>query len=114
MGLDFLDTSALLKRYVDEAGRDWVMALCKPSAQHQLYISQAALVEVVAALCRMVRVNPPRLDTPKRDELVALFDSHVMNQYAYVPVTSDIYGRTAALCHGHPLRAYDAIQLAWR
>jgi len=44
MGSYFLDTSAIVKRYVPaEQGHTWVAALCHPAQGHKLYISQAAL-----------------------------------------------------------------------
>ena len=55
MGTYFLDTSAIVKRYFLEQGHQWVVILCDPEQKHVLYISQAALVEVVAAICRKAR-----------------------------------------------------------
>lgn len=40
----FLDTSALVKRYVTEKGRTWIASLCRPSRGHGIYISQAAMI----------------------------------------------------------------------
>lgn len=39
MALYFLDTSALVKRYVAESGSAWVMALCDPASGHVVVIS---------------------------------------------------------------------------
>ena len=52
MGAYFLDTSAIVKRYFLEKGHQWIIALCDPEQANIIYISQAALVEVVAAICR--------------------------------------------------------------
>ena len=42
MGTYFLDTSAIVKRYVPaEQGYAWVGALCHPAQGHKLFISQA-------------------------------------------------------------------------
>ncbi len=51
MGTYFLDTSAIVKRYVPEQGQSFILTLCEPAQGHDLYISQAALVEVVASIC---------------------------------------------------------------
>ncbi len=48
----FLDTSAVVKRYIFEQGQTWILSLCDPQQNHDLYIAQAALVEVVATICR--------------------------------------------------------------
>ena len=55
MGSYFLDTSAIVKRYFPEQGHTWIVTLCDPEQAHRLYISQAALVEVVATVCRKAR-----------------------------------------------------------
>jgi hypothetical protein len=48
----FLDTSALAKRYLIEAGSAWVNSLCDPGADHLLYIGQITRVELTSALYR--------------------------------------------------------------
>jgi PIN domain nuclease of toxin-antitoxin system len=50
MGAYFLDTSAVVKYYVLEQGRSFVVNLCDPG--HALYISQVTLVEAVTSICR--------------------------------------------------------------
>lgn len=109
----FLDSSALVKRYAaDEIGHQWVTGLCEPRTGHRITIAQPALVEVVAAICRMPRATPPRLDDAKRDLLIALFRHDAQHQYRLVLVSTDTFTRAADLCRVHPLRAYDAVQLA--
>jgi len=68
MALYFLDSSAVVKRYVAEAGHAWIVALCDPAQGHDLHIAQAALVEVVATLCRKAR--EAALTTGERDHLI--------------------------------------------
>jgi predicted nucleic acid-binding protein len=110
----FLDTSALIKRYVrDEPGHQWIAELCAYEAGHTIVIAEIALVEVVATFCRMARETPPRLTMEDRDALIALFQrKDVLRDYAVVSVQRDVIERAAMLCHTHPLRAYDAVQLA--
>ncbi len=55
MALYFLDSSAIVKRYFQEQGHDWIETLHDPNQGHVLYIAQAALVEVVASICRKAR-----------------------------------------------------------
>jgi hypothetical protein len=110
----FLDTSALVKRYInDEPGYAWVTALCAPDAGNVLIISEAALVEVVTTFCRMARAQPPRLSAADRDRLIGLFRQHdTQRNYTIIAVERAIYTRAGDLCTPHPLRAYDAVQLA--
>lgn len=112
MAIYFLDTSALVKRQVAEAGHTWVKALCRPTAGHTIVISELALVEVVSSLCRMVRETPPRLSTVNRDRFIARFQQQVRRRYVVVQINRATIIRAAALCHAYPLRAYDAVQLA--
>ncbi|HEX6798942.1 MAG TPA: type II toxin-antitoxin system VapC family toxin [Ktedonobacterales bacterium] len=114
MATYFLDTSALVKRYVDfEPGHAWITSLCDPRAGNDIVISEATLTETVATFCRMVRENPPRLSITTRDGLIVLFRQHDSSlNYSAIHVTRAIYTRAGDLCTTHPLRAYDAIQLA--
>src|SRR5579859_847604 len=98
MGAYFLDSSALVKRYVAETGHGWTRALCRPAAGHTIHIAQTAHVEVIASLCRMVRERPPRLDLKVRNRLIARFRQHVQRQYSTLPVIAEVYTHAAELC----------------
>jgi predicted nucleic acid-binding protein len=87
----FLDTSALIKRYVAEIGSGWVMSLCDPVSGNTILISQATQAEAVAALCRKARLGA-----------ISVLER----------VTSASYIRAGNLCRAHNLRAYDAVQLS--
>lgn len=108
----FLDTSALVKRQIAEPGHLWVRALCAPGTGNIISIAEIALVEVPASLSRMARMTPKRISVTRRDRLIAEFEDRVARQYAVVVVNRAILTRAAALCRVHPLRAYDAVQLA--
>ena len=55
MNIYFLDTSALVKRYVTEIGSDWIMEHCQSEQDNVLIISQATSVEIIATFCRKAR-----------------------------------------------------------
>lgn len=114
MGRYFLDSSALIKRYLsDEPGHAWVASLCAPQAGNDIVIAEATIAEVVAAFCRMVRMTPRRLRPSQRDRLIAVFRQRDLpSSYIVQVVNRSIYERAGDLCLMHPLRAYDAIQLA--
>ena len=46
----FLDSSALVKRYVPEVGTVWVRALAAPTAGHILMIAQVTPAEIVSGV----------------------------------------------------------------
>src|SRR5258708_12744404 len=106
----FLDTSAIVKRYFPEQGRSWILDICNPVHGNRLYISQAALVEVVATVCRKAREQ--LVSVTERDLLINLFWQDSQNNYSVIPVTTSVYISAGNLCRSHSLRAYDAIQLA--
>ncbi len=110
MATYFLDTSAIVKRYILEQGQTWILSLCDPEQGHDLYISQAALVEVVATICR--RAREQSINMTERDRLIHVFRQDSEESYNIWPVTTDLYTSAGDLCRSHRLRAYDAVQLA--
>jgi predicted nucleic acid-binding protein len=52
MADDFFDTSALVKRHVNEIGSPWVRSLIRAKATHRIYIARITAVEVFAAITR--------------------------------------------------------------
>lgn len=110
MATYFFDTSAIVKRYFPEQGHGWVVTLCDVSQNNDLYLSQAALVEVVATMCRREREHSITL--AERDTLIHLFRQDSRENYNLWPVDTALYTSAGDLCRLHRLRAYDAIQLA--
>ncbi len=110
MAVYFLDSSAIVKRYFQEQGYEWIETLHDPAQRHALYIAQAALVEVVASICRKAREqNMPR---EERDTTIEDFRRDVQNTYSVWLVDNALYTAAGDLCRSHRLRAYDAVQLA--
>lgn len=110
MALYFLDSSAIVKRYVAEPGHVWIVDLCDPAQGHDVHIAQTALTEVVATLCRKAR--EAAITPHERDNLIADFRHDTATTYAVREVTTATYTLAGDLCRTHRLRAYDAVQLA--
>lgn len=106
----FWDTSALIKRYVTETGTGWVRKLITLSAGHSHMLSQITSVELASALARRIREG----SIPERTARAAhlLFQRHVRREYAVLPLTDEVVEQAVGLSYQHPLRAYDAVQLA--
>ena len=104
------DASGLVKRYVDEAGSDWVRAIVDLAAANIISIADITRAEVTSALARRAREGVITLD--ERDELIQTFRAHCAMQYRIVPTQPGIIDLAIALLQRHPLQAYDAIQLA--
>jgi predicted nucleic acid-binding protein len=106
----FLDTSTVLKRYVQETGTPWVQALAAPAAGHSLIIVRITLAETIAAITRRERGGSI---TPA-DAAAALADFQLdfARQYFIIEVSAPLVDQAAALARKHGLRGYDAVQLA--
>lgn len=107
----FVDSSALVKRYADEANHEAVRTLLGPLA-----VSVLARVEVPAALWRKHRLG--ELSTDDVALLVSDFEADWFGAepagpaFAAVPVTDAILDGAALQVARHGLSAYDAVQLA--
>ena len=103
----YLDSSALVKRYVDEPHSEEVAHLMDET----LAIGTSAIsrVEVGAALARAARGN--RLDAEGARRAQEQF-AEDWPDFGKVPVTDRLLTRAEELAWKHALRAYDAVQLA--
>jgi predicted nucleic acid-binding protein len=57
MALYFLDSSALVKRYISETGSAWVLGLLAAALNNEIFIAAIAKVEIVAAITRRSRTG---------------------------------------------------------
>jgi uncharacterized protein len=102
----YFDTSALVKRYVDEAGRREVLRLLR---QHDCVTSAVLPVELRSALRR--RVSEGTLDEERVPEILKRFASD-RAFWAVVEVARDVLTIAETLLSTHPLRTLDAIHVA--
>jgi len=106
----YLDSSALVKRYVAEAGTVWVQSLCAASAGHTIYTVRLSAVEIVAALFRRVRIGT--LTASDAQAASTQLKTDLREHYQIVEVTAALVDRAMILAERHGLRGYDSIQLA--
>ena len=106
----FLDSSALVKRYVVEVGANWVRSITLPSAANSIIIAHITQVEVVSGAMRRKREGTITARTARVTRL--LVDRHASREYRVIGLTGQIVQRAEDLLEVHPLRAYDSIQLA--
>ena len=112
----YFDSSAIVKRYVDEPGSTWVRQLCQARDTETdeklnfITIGEIAVAEVAAAFAILVRRNVLSKKAGERN--YRKFMDEFRSEYKLAPVTSAIILSAAALTQSHPLKAYDAIQLA--
>jgi predicted nucleic acid-binding protein len=110
VSLFFVDSSALLKRYVPEVGTTWVRSWIELQAGNIVLIAEVAIIECVAALARRQREGT--VATSAFTHLRNDFLLHASYEYLVVLVHTPILKAASELVARHPLRTLDAIQLA--
>lgn len=110
MAAYFLDTSALVKRYVQEVGSDWIAEITHPESGHDIYVLQLTELEAVSAIVRRSRGGT----LPLADGAVALADMGYDFRYQYqvLRVSGTLIHRGISMTRIYGLRANDALQLA--
>lgn len=106
----FVDTSALIKRYLREDGSVWISEILERSSQNVIIISELAVVEAYSVITRLRHqrtLSAVRAETAKQNLLL-----HVADEYLVVPIDSLIMEQARGKVEKHHLRALDAIQLA--
>jgi predicted nucleic acid-binding protein len=106
----FLDSSALIKRYVVESGTTWVRSLTNRGSGHTVIIAQITQIEIVSGASRRVREGT--LTTRTAQAVRLLIDRHVRRAYVVIGLTPQVVQRAEDLLAIHSLRTYDAVQLA--
>jgi uncharacterized protein len=106
----FLDTSTVVKRYVQETGTAWVQVLTDPAAGHFLYVARITDVEMTAAVARRRRLGS--LSPAQSLQAITAFRHDLAQHYRIVEVGIPVLQQASQLADRHVLRAYDAVQLA--
>ena len=106
----YFDSSALVKRYVNETGSTWVCGLFDPGLRHEAFIAAITPVEIVAAIARRARGR-----TIAQVDAVAActqFRADLQTSYPVVELTDVLLTHAMSLAETYALRGYDAVQLS--
>jgi predicted nucleic acid-binding protein len=105
----YLDTSAMVKLYIDEAGSEKIREIVF-SETNNVFISKITGAEVAAAFSRRRRMK----DIAEEDyeEILSDFVSDYENLFAKSEVTDSVISLAVELTKRQALRGYDAVQLA--
>lgn len=106
MSWAYFDTSALVKRYVDEDGRAQVLQLLR---RHQCVTSALVPVEFRSSLRR--RTADGSLHSRRVPDIWKRFVAD-REFWAFVEVTDEVLRAAEKLVTAHPLRTLDAIHVA--
>ncbi|MEI2580908.1 type II toxin-antitoxin system VapC family toxin [Scytonema sp. PRP1] len=110
MAVYFLDSSALVKRYISEIGSAWVVNLFDPALNNEVLIAAITFVEIIAAITRRARGGS--ISLTDATATCNLFRSDLLSEYQVVEITENIINSAMALAEVWGLRGYDAVQLA--
>ncbi|MDD9993251.1 MAG: type II toxin-antitoxin system VapC family toxin [Rhodospirillales bacterium] len=106
----YLDTSALLKLYIEEDGADPVTHIVEDAEDNQVVILDLTKVEARSAVRRRERGGD--ITGPDADRILSQIEDDASALFLVQPSTSAVMEEAARLIDRHPLRAYDALQLA--
>ena len=105
-----LDTSALVKLYIDEEGTARVTTLTADRDNLQIVVLDIALIEARSAVRRRQREGD--ISGADADRVLEQIEEDATTSFLLQPSTSAVMEEAARLIDRHPLRAYDALQLA--
>jgi hypothetical protein len=106
----YLDSSALVKRYVDEQGSGWLRSLFDLEPRPLFVVSHLIVAELTSAFTRRLRDGV--LSAIEYARLKEIFQNDCVAGYQIVPVNSAVIDEAGGLMERHPLRTLDALHLA--
>ena len=105
----FFDSSALVKRYVDEVGSEKVTRLLRATGNRAV-LSRFTQLEVTAAIVRRACLGSPGKAAPQVS--LAVVDEEFREMFHVIEVGEETIASAIKAATRHALRAADALQLA--
>ena len=105
-----MDSSCLVKRYVNEIGSQWVLSITDPVAGNEIYTVRITGVEVISAVSRWKRDGT--IVATDAAMVIATLKNDLLNEYQIIEVTDQLVNRAMILAETYGLRGFDAVQLA--
>jgi len=106
----FVDTSAIVKRYLAEIGSTWTKSWVDPQHGHDIIISALTTVEIISVLTRREREGT--ITATERSVMESDFLLHIEHEYMVIPLEERVLVQARNLLGQYRLRALDALQLA--
>ncbi|MEQ9233189.1 type II toxin-antitoxin system VapC family toxin [Coleofasciculus sp. E2-BRE-01] len=110
MAAYFIDSSALVKRYINEIGSVWVLNLFDPQLNNDVVIASITSVEIIAAITR--RSRDGSISATDATAVCHQLKSDLQSEYQVVEIQQSIINSAMELAEAYGLRGYDAVQLA--
>ena len=99
-----------MKLYVRESGTERMLRLVADPEAPRLAILSLARAELYSAVRRRERAGD--IDAVLATQLLDRFESHLKTRFLRQSVSDPVLDLACALIDRHPLRAYDALQVA--
>lgn len=106
----YLDTSALVKLYIEETGTARVLAAVDAAEGAQVIITDISRVESRSAIRRRERASD--VSGTEANQILKQIERDVSSFFLVQPTSSALLEEALRLIDRYPLRAYDAVQLA--
>jgi uncharacterized protein len=106
----FLDSSAIVKRYVNETGSIFVENLTNLKSGNLILLARITQVEVASTFYR--RLKGGSLTQTDADDALKLFQYDLANNYFVIEMTKSLLDLAMQFSAKYSLRGYDAVQLA--
>ncbi|MEE3719522.1 type II toxin-antitoxin system VapC family toxin [Tumidithrix elongata RA019] len=110
MAIYFLDSSALVKRYISENGSNWIYNLFEPSLGNQFFIAAITSVEIISAITR--RAKSGSINIADAIAIRNQFKKDFQAEYQVIEISEKIINSAINMAELYTLRGYDAVQLA--
>ena len=104
----FFDSSALVKRYINEIGSTWVENTTRLNAGNNIFAADISAVEITAAIARRTR----GVSLAAINLTFAGLQNDLRDEYIILQIDSAVLLDAQTLSRKHFLRGYDAIQMA--
>lgn len=110
MALYFLDTSALVKLYVEEPGTARLLPLVGNRPENRFAVLSISVVEMRSAIRRRQRAGD--IDPETAAAILDSLQKHIDGRFIRQSVNDAVVDGALEIIDRYALRAYDAIQLA--
>lgn len=110
MPVYFVDSSALVKRYVREVGSTWILGLFDSALDNEIFVAAITAVEIIAAITRRARSGS--ISVADAAMICNQFRNNIQVDYQVIEITEEIIESGMMLAEMRGLRGYDAVQLA--
>jgi uncharacterized protein len=110
MTIYFLDSSALVKLYVNEVGSKWICSLFQPNLNNQFFVTAVTGVEIISAITRRAKGGSISITDAKN--VGSQFKKDFQTEYKVIQISESIINSAIRVTELYALRGYDAVQLA--